>query len=266
MSLYDRLELLTRRRIFYLLFLLIPAILPPLTAKGLWYLLEVADFSVYVAGALFDYKSDYARWMPLLHGLLLLALLLLLLFRRRAGRFFAAFAALNFTLTILTQTMVVTEKYGLVVLTELFLWYSAVILLWGWEAALQKTDYSFREGARPWGLLPLAILAFWNPDEAWNLSLSFFVHGFSPVAFCMLTPIYLTVLLFAFPRVNLPLLRVQSFAGLVIGFISLFISLVQAPADGVYWILLHTPLIVVSWYAFRKGLRARPATEAETAQ
>lgn len=256
MRFYDQFERLTRKRIFYLLLILIPAILPPLTAKGLWYLLEVADFSVYVANALFDYKSAYARWMPLLHAILLAALLLLALFRQRAGRAFAVFAALNFSLTILTQTMVVTEAYGLVILTEIFLWYAVVIALWVWEAFLQKTDFSFRGGARPWWLLPLAVIAFWNPDEAWNLSLSFFVHGFSPVAFCMLTPIYLTVLMFAFPRVNLPLLRIQSFIGLIVGFISLFISLVQAPAAGIYWILLHAPLISVSWYAFRKGLRA----------
>jgi hypothetical protein len=266
MSFYDRLELITRKRIFYLLFILTPAILPPVTAKGLGYLLEVADFSVYVANALFDYKSAYARWMPLLHALLLLAILLLVVFRQRAGRLLAAFAALNFSLSVLTQTMVVTEAYGLVILTEIFLWYAAVIALWAWEACVQKTDFSLRGGARPWWLLPLAVIAFWNPDEAWNLSLSFFVRGFSPVAFCMLTPIYLTVLMFAFPRVNLPLLRIQSFTGLIVGFISLFISLVQAPSAGIYWILLHTPLIAVSFYGFRRGLRLRPDPAPEAAR
>lgn len=263
MRLYDKLELLTRKRIFYLLLILVPAILPPLTAKGLRYLLKVADFSVYVANALFDYKSAYARWMPLLPGIILLAILMLVIFRQRAGRAFAVFAAANFSLTVLTQTMVVTEAYGLVILTEIFLWYMTVIALWVWEAFLQKTDFSFRGGARPWWLILLAVIAFWNPDEAWNLSLSFFVYGFSPVAFCMLTPIYLTVLMFAYPRLNLPLLRVQSFTGLIVGFISLFISLIQAPSAGIYWTLLHTPLIAVSWYAFRKGLQARPDPEPE---
>jgi hypothetical protein len=258
MSLYDKLERLTRKRIFYLLLILVPAILPPLTAKGLWYLLDVANFSVYVANALFDYKNVYAQWMPILHGILLLAILLLIVFRRRAGRPFAFFAALNFSLTIVTQTMVVTEAYGLVVLTEIFLWYALVIALWVWEAILQKTDFSFQGGARPWWLLPLAVIAFWNPDQAWNLSPSFFIYGFAPVAFCMLTPIYLTILMFAYPRVNLPLLRLQSFVGLIVGFISLFISLVQAPSAGIYWVLLHTPLLVVSFHAFRRGMRIKP--------
>jgi hypothetical protein len=79
----------------------------------------------------------------------------------------------------------------------------------------------------------------------------------------MISPIYLTVLMFAYPRVNLPLLRIQSFTGLIVGFLSLFISLIQAPSDGIYWILLHAPLIVVSFYTFRRGLRLQPDLQPE---
>lgn len=258
MSFYDKLELLTRKRIFYLLLMLIPVILPPITTTGLGYLLDVSDFSIYVASALFDYKTIYAHWMPILHLAILLVLLGLIIFRQRAGRMFAAFVVANFTFTILTQTTVVTQKYGVVILTELFLWYIIVAALWIWEVGLQKTDFSFEGGLRPWWLLPLAVIAFWDPDQAWNLSLSFFVHGFAPSAFCMISPIYLCVLMFAYPRVNLPLLRVQSFTGLIVGFLSLFISLIQSPSEAIYWILLHTPLILISFYAFRRGLHLRP--------
>lgn len=261
MSLYDKLELITRKRIFYLLLFLIPAILPPLTAKGVGYLLDVSNFSIYVANALFDYKTVYAHWMPVLHAVILFALLLLVIFRQRVGRVFAVLVALNFTFSVYTQATVITETYGLVILTEIFLWYAIVITLWIWEAFIQKNDFSFRGGLRPWWLLLLAVIAFWDPDQAWNLSLSFFVYGFSPTAFCMLTPIYLTVLMFAFPRLNLPLLRIHSFIGLIIGFISLTIALVQVPSAGIYWILLHTPLIVVSFYAFLRGLHLRPSFE-----
>jgi hypothetical protein len=259
MELYDKLEILTRKRIFYLLLILIPVILPPLTASGLAYLLDVGNFSYYLAEALFSYKVVYAHWMPLLHGIILLALLLLIIFRKRAGRVFALFVAMNFALTAVIQATIVTEKYGLVILTELFVWYAIVVACWIWEAFIQKTDFSFQDGLRPWWLLPMAVIAFWDPDQAWNLSLSFFVYGFSPTAFCMISPIYLTVLMFTFPRTNLPLLRIQSFTGLIVGFISLLISFVQSPSDGVYWILLHAPLIIVSFYAFRQAIRYRPA-------
>lgn len=258
MDFYTRLELLTRKRIFYLLLILVPVILPPVTASGFGYLFEVADFSVYLAGALFDYKSLYAHWMPALHAAMLLAILLLLLFRQKVGRLFALFVALNLALSVYTQTMVTTSRYGLVILTELFIWYVMVIALWLWETLIQKSSLSFRGGMRPWWLIPLAIIAFWDPDIPWDLSLDYFIHGFAPVAFCMLTPIYVIVLLFATPSVNLPLLRIHTFVGLIVGFLSLFISLVQNPSAGVYWILLHAPLIIISSYGFYHGIRLRP--------
>jgi len=244
-SLYDRLEILTRKRIFYLLLFFIPAILPPLTAKGLWYLLDVTNFSVYVSYALFDYKATYSYLMPAFHGLLLLALLCVVIFRTRFSRLFSIFVVLNFAFSVYTQTMVHTDVYGLVILTEIFVWYSIVIALWIWEIFVQKNDLSFKDGI------------FWDPDQAWNFSLVFFIKGFSPTAFCMLTPIYLTLLLFAYPNINLPLVRIHSYIGLIVGFISLSISLIQAPFDGLYWILLHAPLIIVSFYTFRLSYRLR---------
>lgn len=256
-SLYDRLEILTRKRIFYLLLVFIPAILPPLTAKGLWYLLDVTNFSFYVSYALFDYKATYSYLMPAFHGLMLLALLCVVIFRKRVSRLFSIFVVLNFAFSVFTQTMVHTDTYGLVILTEIFVWYSIVIALWIWEIIVQKNDLSFKDGMRPWWLLPLAVVAYWDPDQAWNFSLVFFIKGFSPTAFCMLTPIYLTLLMFAYPNINLPLVRIHSYIGLIVGFISLSISLIQAPSDGLYWILLHAPLIIVSFYTFRHSYRLR---------
>jgi hypothetical protein len=264
MKFYEKLELLTRRKYFYLLLTIIPVILPPITGRGLGYLFDLGNFSYYVAGALFDYKTIYAHWMPALHGAILIAIILLLIFRKKVGRAFALFVALNFIVSVYTQATVKTDLYGRVVLTEIFLWYSIVIVLWFWEMIIQKTDYSFQYGLRPWWLLPLALLAFWDPDQAWNLSLSFFIYGFSPTAFCMLTPIYLSVLMFSFPHVNLPLIRIQSYIGLVIGFISLFISFIQSPSAGLYWVLLHTPLILVSYYVFTRSFHYRSPTLAIT--
>ena len=260
MDIYTWLELLTRKRIFYLLLILVPIILPPLTASGLGYLFDLPNFSFYLAGALFDYKSLYAHWMPALHAAILIAFLLLLIFRQKIGRLFSIFVAANLALSIYTQTMVTTSRYGHVVLTELFIWYGLVVALWLWEAIIQKSNLLFRGGMRPWWLIPLAIVAFWDPDMPWDLSLDYFVHGFAPVAFCMLTPIYVSVLLFSAPSVNLPLLRIHTFIGLIVGFLSLFISLVQDSSAGVYWILLHAPLIIISLFGFYHGMRLRPAS------
>jgi len=263
MDTYRKLEALTRKRSFYLLILLIPAILPPFAASGLGYLWRLGDFIQVVASDLYAVKAVYAPYMPVLHLFVVLLLLALILLRGRFGRAFALLVALNLTLTLFVQAGVRTDPYGLVILTELFLWYLIVIVLWIWEACVRRTDFSFKAGTlRPYWLIPLAVIAFWDPDQAWNLSLSFFVHGFAPTAFCMVTPIYLTVLLFAFPRVNLPLLRVHGFMGVVVGLISFAISFMQEPSAGLYWGLLHMPLLIISWYAFRLGMKTVPVPEA----
>jgi hypothetical protein len=256
---YARLEALTRKRSFYLLLTVVPAILPPIAASGLGYLRRMPDFIEVVSTDLYALRDVFAPSMPALHLAMLIVLLALFLLRRRFGRPFALWVALNVALTMLAQTGVRTDPYGLVVLTELFLWYAAVMALWVWEAWQPRTDYSFAFGTlRPYWLLPLSLVAFWDPDQAWNLSLDTFVHGFAPTAFCMITPIYLTALMFTYPKVNLPLLRVHAYLGMVVGVISFAISFVQEASAGLYWALLHMPLLLTSWYAFRMGLRARP--------
>lgn len=261
---YEKLERLTRKRWFYLLVFLIPVILPPFAGTGLGYLWELPDFIQEVSYALYDVKAVYAPAMPLLHLLMLLLILALAIFRGRFGRLFAALVGLNFALTAVVQTGVLTGRYGLVILTQIFLWYLLVILLWFWEALIRKNDYSFKGGTlRPYWLIPLAVFAFWDPDQAWNLDPAFFINGFAPTAFCMISPIYLTVILFAHPRLNLPLLRLQSFVGLIVGFISLVISFMQEPSAGIYWALLHTPLIAASWYGFRLGMRTLPESDVD---
>ncbi|MFH2103836.1 MAG: hypothetical protein ABIJ39_10830 [Chloroflexota bacterium] len=262
MDTYNKLERLTRKRVFYLLLILIPASLPPIAVTGFGYLAELPEFSLYLSAVLFELKAVYAPYMPVLHLVVVFLLLALFIFRRRFGRVFALLVGLNLVLTAVIQATAVTERYGLVILTQVFLWYAIVFSLWFWEAWIGKTDFSFKGSLRPWWLIPLAIYAFWDPDQAWNFDLSFFVYGFAPTAFCMMNPIYLTVLLFNYPNVNLPLVRVHSFIGLVVGVISLAISFIQEPSAGIYWAILHSPLIITALYGFRLGLKATPETGA----
>jgi hypothetical protein len=73
----------------------------------------------------------------------------------------------------------------------------------------------------------------------------------------MMTPIYLTVLLFIYPKVNLLLLRVQGFVGIIISVITLVIAFMKEPSSGVYWTLLHMPLILISLYTFTLGIKTK---------
>lgn len=263
MSSYERLERLTRKWWLYALLFVAPAILPPFAATGLGYWGELNDFIWYVSDAMYFRKLTYWPYMPVLHLAAFMIFVLLAALGNRFGGLFALFAALNFAYNAFMQTGVATQKYGLVIVTELLAWYLIVILLWLWESRIRRTEFTLRPNGRRLGwLIPLAVFAYWDPDQAWVLDPAYFVISFSPTSFCMMTPIYLTTLLFAYPRVNLPLLRVHSFIGVVVGVITLVIAFMKEPSDGLYWTLLHAPLILISTYGFILGMKRHPLPQA----
>jgi hypothetical protein len=258
MNLYQKAGLLTSKWWFYLLTFLVPAVLPPFTSAGLGYWRELNTAIWYVSDAVYYKKLSLQAFMPVMHLILLLMVIALALLGKRFGQAFSFLAALSFAFTTYAQALVVTEKYGLVIVSELFAWYLIVCLLWLWEAVAPKSNFTWDHSSRkPYWVIPLALIAFWNPDQPWQLHLSLFVNSYSPTAFCMMTPIYLAVLLLFYPRVNLVLLRVHGFIGSVIGVITLGIAFLKEPSNGIYWTLLHLPLIAISLYSFILGLRTR---------
>jgi len=258
-NLYQQLERLTRKWWFYLLTFLVPVILPPFASTGLGYWRALNSFIWYVSDEVYAKKLTYQASMPIMHLFVFLLIVALIVLGKKFGRVFSLLVALNHAYIAFIQTSVITEKYGLVVISELLAWYLIVFLLWLWEAWAPKNDYTWDKSLRkPYWAIPLAVIAFWDPDIAWQPHLSYFIHSYSPTAFCMMTPIYLTILLFIYPRVNLLLLRVQGFTGIIIGVITLVIAFMKEPSDGLYWTLLHFPLISISLYSFILGLRTRP--------
>ncbi len=260
---YARLERLTRQWWFYLLLFLVPAIIPPYASTGFGYLKHLNDFIWYVSGEMYAKKFDYASYMPILHLIVVLAILLLVAFKSKMGRAFSFFAGINGFIMIFYQAYVVTEKYGLAIISELFVWYLIVIAAWFWEAVISRTEYTFRN-LKPkhlW-LIPLVLLAFWDPEGLWNFDPKFFITSFAPSAFCTMAPIYLALLAFQFPRVNLPLIRIVSFTGLIMSVITIGVAFLKDLSGAAYWVLLHTPLMVISLYCFLLSFGQRPDKRA----
>jgi len=258
-NLYHRLERLTRKWWFYLLLFVIPAAIPPFSTTGLGYWHQLKDFTWYVSDMVYAKKVTYAASMPLMHLLVVALFAALLYWGKRFGRAFSFLVALNFVYVAFIQSSVTTDRYGVVIISELFTWYLVALLLWLWEGVSSRNDYTWeKDRLRPYWAIPLALIAFWDPDQLWQLHLSYFVKSYAPTSFCMMTPIYLTVLLFIYPKVNILLLRVHGFIGIVIGVITLVIAFMKEPSDGFYWTLLHVPLIAISTYSFILGLRTNP--------
>jgi hypothetical protein len=258
MNIYQKAERITSKWWFYLLIFFVPAILPPFASTGLGYWRELNGFIWYVSDAVYYKKISFQYSMPIMHLAMLLMIFALAILGRRFGRAFSLLVALNYAFIAFAQTLIVTEKYGLVVVSELLAWYLIVLLLWLWEALAPKNDFTWdRSRRKPYWAIPLALIAFWNPDQVWQLHLRFFIDSYSPTAFCMMTPIYLTVLLLFYPKVNLLLLRVQGFIGVVISVITLAVAFMKEPSNGIYWTLLHMPLISISLYSFILGIRTK---------
>lgn len=105
----------------------------------------------------------------------------------------------------------------------------------------------------------MAALAFLYPVDPVSLRPNFRLVSLSTnaagVTFCMMTPMYLTVLLLTYPEVNLVILRVTGLVGTIIGLYNLplnfFFDFPRFWWNGI----LHIPLLLISLYAFVLSFR-----------
>jgi len=67
------------------------------------------------------------------------------------------------------------------------------------------------------------------------------------VMYCPMTPLIVAVLTLIYPRVNIFLLRITSFVGLLIGLFNAM-SFFMMPGYTLWNLILHTPLIFISAY------------------
>jgi hypothetical protein len=255
-SLYDSLEVLTSKWWFYgLLFL--ACFIPPWSSNKVESFAELRKLVEYVAEFLIAKKLVLVPFMPYFHLAMLVLFSALLIWKNRFGKVFSMITGLHFLLIMFMQTGAITEQYGLVFYPNAFIMISAIGLGWVWEGFIRKNDYTFRP-LKPhhYLLIAAAIFSFWNPDRAGDYRLILFLTSTSPIAFCMVTTIYLAMMCVLHPRVNLPLFRISSFISILIGIVTLVMGFFMDPPErGRYWSLLHTPLVAVAVYSFILSLR-----------
>lgn len=251
MRIREGLEQLTRRRLFFLAVFLLQFI-PPYTSRKY----DPAETGVVIQTILSQaVVSSWESWYPLFKIVPIMLVIGVILYGEKGKRIFSIYAGLTYVLFAFLQSIAVTEEYGWGVVISNFLMFLFVALFWFWEAAAGENDFS-RPGKRSfWSYcaLLLAFLAFWGP-----INMKTMEPDFSPVniltsgaglAFCMMTPVYLTVLLFFYPRVNIPLMRVTSLAGLIIGLYNALFNFILLP-ELLWWNgALHLPLLFISLYA-----------------
>ena len=253
---YQWVETLTRKWYFYfILFLMV--FLPPLTSYGFSSFSDLVEVVSYVSDFVIAKRLFLTPYMPLAHIGFLLLFILLFKFRNAFGRIFSMVAGAHFLLITYIQAGARSDKYGLVLYPNAISLLFIISLAWFWEAAVRKTDYSITRKDRRYFWLAgiIAVFSLWNPDELGNLSPKLLITSTSPIAFCMLAPIYLAVLSI-FPKVNLPVFRITSFISILVSIIMIGMGFFMEPRPrGTYWSLMHIPMLVTSVYCFILGFQ-----------
>jgi len=230
--------------IFVLLFLC--TFLPPITSKPF----HPQEISLVIGEVITQTSVAYLWLSPLVHVSTLVLLFLLYKYGKKIGRVADLFFGLLFLFFAFGQHIAVIERYGLAIVTGNLVMISVVGLFWIAEAFRPKNEYVFqRLPAWRYWVVPFAFFAFWFPvtDTTPDFNPILLLTSAYGVAFCPTTPVIIALLTLIYPRVNIGLLRVTSFVGLLIGLFNAM-SLFTMPGYNLWIFTLHIPLIVISLY------------------
>ncbi|WP_322506863.1 hypothetical protein [Anaerolinea sp.] len=193
----------------------------------------------------------YASWGIAFHLLTLLAIGIAIWKPAPGGRLIAGYFGLNYLVIAFTQTRALTPTYGNAIHTGALIAEVLLGLLWLWVAWKDKLQISFHNAPFwRWLLLPLAILTFWSPIAVEGNRI---VPNFVPLllltspdyglAFCFMTPVFLFLLILAYPQVDLLALWLTAFNALLY---ALFNLNHWAVPERLWMGVMHLPLLILS--------------------
>lgn len=262
-SIQKKLELITSKWWFYLIFILIQIIIPPYASKG-FYWSEIGLITGEILSNAIVYS--YTSLFPIFKIIPIILIVFLIIFRNRVTRIFSMYVAITYVLFAFLQSIAYTEKYGVGIITLNLIMFLIVAIFWFWEGIIQKNDFTPRKRSywKYW-VIPFTIFAFWYPVNPVSM-----IPDFHPIylftnsaglAFCLMTPVYLSILTLYFPKVNIATMRVTSLVGLIIGFYNMWVNFFISP-ETLWWNgVLHIPLFTISIYALVLSIKNRPLEE-----
>jgi hypothetical protein len=196
----------------------------------------------------------FAVLMPIAKAIPVVLIIGVLLMGNRVRCLFNGYVAALYLALAFFQTTAVTDTYGFTVISGNLALVLIVALMWIWEAIAQRNDFTPRK--RPvwkWWVVPLAVVALLAPVDASTMSPDFsplhMLTNEAGLTCCMMTPVVLAVLTLFHPTVNLAVLRVSSFVGMLLGAVNMIVWFV-VESWGWWMGVLHIPLVVISVYGF----------------
>lgn len=255
-QLQSKFEIITRKWWFFLILLLLQ-MLPPLTTEPV-----SSDQAGLVIGAVLSQAivNDLTILFPIFKILAILMLSSIFILQTKVSRYFSIYVGIFYVLVAFLQSIAFTEEFGFAVVTVNLVMFLMVGVIWFWEAASQRNvfDSPQRGLSRTW-VIPFAILALWYPINMETMALDFnpllLLTSAAGLTFCMMTPVFLSVLIIFYPNINIATMRVTALVGVIIAFYNFLTNFVIFP-DLLFWNgLFHIPLTVVSIYALVLSLR-----------
>ncbi len=257
----DKMEQITRRWWFFLLFISLQFFVPPYASKGYewsqWG--DVIRYSLQNA-----YVNSHSQFYPIFKIIPVILIALIIIFKNKFRRIFGIYIAFSYIIFALGQNIAITEKYGLSICTVNVIMFLIVAFFWIWEAIILKNDFRYLKLSiwRYW-IIPPSLLAFWAPLNPHNIRLGDMFTNGAGMAFCMMTPVYAGLLTLYWPKVNIATLRVTSLVGIIIGIYNMIVNFLADPAT-LWWNgVLHIPLLTISIYGLFLSLKKSSTVKLE---
>jgi len=255
----------SRKTLLVLLVLLICTFLPTLATVPF----PQQDSALVIRDVFMQTSVAYLWLSPEIHVATVVLLFAMYRYGSGVGRTADAFFGILFLFFAFGNHIAVTDNYGLVVLTGNVVPILIVGLFWMWEAHKPLNAYVFQKlpAWRYW-VTPFVFLAFWFPINA-QLNPDFnpllLLTSSFGVMYCPTTPLIVAVLTLMYPNVNIFLLRITSFVGLLIGLFNA-LSFFIMPGYTLWNLILHTPLILISAYGLLIPILVKKNSSSQESQ
>jgi hypothetical protein len=241
--------------------LLLPLFLfciPPYTSSG-YAPLTVSHVNAYILTH--TIKSSFHTLFPVFKVAPLLLVLSIFLFGNKLAKLFSWYVAISYVLIAFLQSISISEVYGLGICTAHLALSLFVALLWVEEALYPRTDLTIkRHPLSRYLIFVPALVAFWEPANPLtglpDFNLTYLLTSGAGLAFCMITPLYLAILVAQYPNVNQKILSATSVIGILYGSgnigLATFLKL-----SNYWWInVLHLPLLIISSYGLTLSIKS----------
>lgn len=252
----EKLEVIVWKWWFYLIFVLIQFI-PSFTSKGYDPRKMGEVISTILQNAII---SSLENWYPLFKIIPIILVVLIFLRIKGVARWFNIYVGISYVLFAFVQHIAITEEYGFSIVISNIIMLLIVAAFWFWDVLAQKNDLMpVKQPKWKYWVIPTAFLAFWYPINQDTLmpdfSLGYLFNNVAGLTFCMMTSVYLAILLLHYPHINLATLRVTGLAGIIIASYNILLNFIMYP-DTLWWNgVLHIPLLMISGAALGQKKR-----------